>query len=251
MSPRTALIVGNWKMYKTPSETTALVKEILSGLNSCAGRRVVVCPPFPCLPAAAAAAAGSTLGLGAQNVSPEEEGAYTGEVSVRMLADIGVQYVICGHSERRNLFGETDEIVRKKAARVLSAGLTPIVCVGENLAQREASETVNVVNRQVTASLEGLAGSLGRIVIAYEPVWAIGTGRNATPAQAQEVHAFIRKRLTEMAGGPVPGTPILYGGSVKPENIDELMRAPDIDGVLVGGASLNAASFLRIAGFRP
>jgi len=251
MKDRIPLIVGNWKMYKTPSESAAFVRELLPGLAGLADRRVVVCPPFPCLPAVAAIVRGTPLGLGAQNVSAEEEGAYTGEVSVGMLADLGVQYVICGHSERRTLFGEDDGVVRRKVERVVGAGLTPILCVGENLSQREADETVSVVDRQVTAALAGLAGDLDRIVVAYEPVWAIGTGRTATAEQAQEVHAFIRRRLAELAGGRTPATPVLYGGSVKPENIDELMRAPDIDGVLVGGASLHAASFLRIARFQP
>jgi triosephosphate isomerase (TIM) len=250
---RRPLLAGNWKMYKGTGEAGALARGILAGLGDAPrSRDVVVAPPFTSLPAAAEALRGSAIGLAAQNMHAENEGAFTGEVSPLMLRDVGCTHVILGHSERRQLFGETDEGVAKKTEAAFRHGLTPIACVGETLAERESSRTHEVVERQTERALRGLsADQVAALVIAYEPVWAIGTGRTATPTQAQEVHAFIRGQVTRSHGEPAArAARILYGGSVKPDNIDALMAEADVDGALVGGASLTVDSFLRIVHFR-
>ena len=244
MEMRTTVVAGNWKMNKTASETTALIEAIKKETE---GTRVeiVVCPPFTNLKDAAAACAGSHVKLGAQNVHWEASGAYTGEVSAEMLTDLGVTHVIIGHSERRQYFGETDETVNTRVKAALAAGLVPIVCVGETLEERDASQMDKVVIRQVKLGLADV--DVGKVIIAYEPVWAIGTGRTATPAQAQEAHALIRRTLAEIAGGDIANSVrIQYGGSMKPDNAKELMSQPDIDGGLIGGAALKADSFAAI-----
>jgi triosephosphate isomerase (TIM) len=249
---RKPVLAGNWKMYKTASEARRLAEEIRAGIGSfLATREVVVAPPFTSIPAVAAVLAGSGLGVAGQNLHPEKEGAFTGEVSPPMLKDAGCSHVIVGHSERRQLFGETDEGVAKKAAAALAHGLTPIVCVGETLVERESGRTMEVVERQVERALRTLSpDQVPAIVVAYEPVWAIGTGKVATPEQAQEVHDFVRRLVDRSHGTPsARGLRILYGGSVKPDNIAVLMSQTDIDGALVGGASLTAASFLKIVGY--
>ena len=247
---RVVLMVGNWKMHKTAAEAAALVEGLKPFVAGGRDLEVVVCPPFTGLAAAARALAGSAIGLGAQNLHWEKEGAFTGEVSAPMLVEMGCGYVIVGHSERRQHFGETDEIVQRKARAAVAAGLRPIVCVGESLREREAGTTFDVLDAQVKGGLRGLSGDSG-IVVAYEPVWAIGTGRTATPAQAQEAHAFLRK-LVEGIWSPAAAaaTRVLYGGSVKPDNVRDLMIQPDVDGALVGGASLDPNSFGKIVRFR-
>jgi triosephosphate isomerase len=245
---RKKFVCGNWKMHKTSAEARALVAE-LRGLAEGLAEKVdvAVAPPFTALAAAAEALRGSKIQLAAQNVHAEPQGAFTGEVSAAMLAESGCRHVIVGHSERRQLFGETDEGVRKKVGAVLAAGMRPIVCVGETLAEREAGKTLEVVGRQVRGGLSGLpANVLAALTVAYEPVWAIGTGKTATTAQAQEVHAAIRALLRELAAGVADQVRIQYGGSVKPDNAAELMAQPDVDGALVGGASLKAADFSQI-----
>ena len=237
-------------MYKTVPEAVALVAELRAGITR-GDVDVVLGPPFTALHAVAAAVKGTAIGVAAQNMSAEIEGAFTGEVSPLMLKDAGCSHVILGHSERRQLFGETDEGVAKKTEAAFRHGLTPITCVGETLAERESDRTNEVVDRQTERALRGLsADQVAALVIAYEPVWAIGTGRTATPAQAQEVHAFIRGLVTRSHGEPAArAVRILYGGSVKPDNIGALMARADIDGALVGGASLTAPSFLKIVDF--
>jgi len=244
---RQKFVCGNWKMHKTVAEATALVKELAAGLAGERRVQVAVAPAFTALAAAQSALSGTPVELCAQDVHWEAQGAFTGEISAAMLAEVGVRHVIVGHSERRQLFGETDESVRKKVGAVLAAGLRPILCVGETLAEREANRTLDVVGRQVRAGLAGLREEpMAAITIAYEPVWAIGTGKTATTAQAQEVHAAIRALLRELAGGVAGEVRIQYGGSVKPDNAAELLAQPDVDGALVGGASLKAASLLAI-----
>jgi triosephosphate isomerase len=246
---RTKFVCGNWKMHKTAAEAVALVKELADGLGDAAGKvQVAVAPPYTALHAVAQAIGhGGKLELAAQNVHWEAQGAFTGEVSAAMLADACCTHCIVGHSERRQLFGETDESVRKKIGALLGANVRPILCVGETLAEREADRTLEVVDRQVRGGLVGLPGTvLAGITVAYEPVWAIGTGRTATSAQAQEVHAAIRKILRELGGSVADQIRIQYGGSVKPDNAEELMSQPDVDGALVGGASLKAKDFLAI-----
>jgi triosephosphate isomerase len=246
---RHPLIAGNWKLYKTIGEALSLVKEVRAGLaERPADADALVAPPFTALQAVAEALRGSGILLAAQNMHWEKEGAFTGEVSAAMLRDLGCSHVILGHSERRQLFGESDEGVGRKARAACDHGLTPILCVGETLAEREADRTFEVVERQVERALRALTpDELAGSVIAYEPVWAIGTGRAATPEQAQEVQAFIRKRAAASHGDAVASAVrILYGGSVKPDNIAALMAQPDIDGALVGGACLKADSFLKI-----
>jgi triosephosphate isomerase len=245
---RKKFVCGNWKMHKTSAEARALVKELRGLAEGLAEKvEVAVAPPFTALAAAAEALQGSKIQLAAQNVHPEPQGAFTGEVSAPMLAEVGCRHVIVGHSERRQLFDETDEGVRRKAGAVLAAGMRPIVCVGETLAEREAGRTLEVVGRQVRGGLAGLpATAVSALTLAYEPVWAIGTGKTATAAQAQEVHAAIRALLRELAGGVADQVRIQYGGSVKPDNAAELMSQPDVDGALVGGASLKAADFSQI-----
>jgi triosephosphate isomerase len=251
MNPnRKPIIAGNWKMYKTAAEALALVsalKKELAGVKEL-DVEAVVCPPFTSLYAVSAILQDSDIKLGAQNVHWEKEGAYTGEVAAPMLKELYVRYAIVGHSERRQYFGETNEGVNKRAKAALAQQIRPIVCVGETLAQREAGQTEAVVRDHVTGGLAGFTkNDMLETVIAYEPVWAIGTGKTATPQQAQEVHAFIRELLTAMFDSAVAGqVRIQYGGSVKPANAKELLAQPDIDGALVGGASLDAKGFAEI-----
>ncbi|MBF0122815.1 MAG: triose-phosphate isomerase [Candidatus Omnitrophica bacterium] len=245
---RKKIIAGNWKMYKTAVEATDLVNGLKKELSGTTAVDVVLCPPFVYVASAVEITQGTNIAIGGQNVYWEEFGAFTGEVSGPMLTSLGVKYVIVGHSERRQYFGETNETVNNRAKAALKAGLKPIVCVGENLAEREGGKTFDVVKNHVTGSLAGLTKEdMLRVVIAYEPVWAIGTGKTATSAQAQEVHAFIRDLLQKMFDkATADATRIQYGGSVKPENTAELMGQPDIDGALVGGASLKVDSFTAI-----
>jgi len=244
---RRSFVCGNWKMHKTTAEAVALVRELRSRLPEL-GVQVAVAPPFTALAPVKSALLGSPVQLFSQTCHFEKQGAFTGEVSAAMLAEVGCDGVILGHSERRTLFGETDELVKKKLRAAQEAGLHAIVCVGETLAEREANKTWEVVSRQVRAALEGLAAAqLEKVTLAYEPVWAIGTGRNATSAQAQEVHGLMRGLVREMAGQvAAEALRIQYGGSVKPENAAELMGQPDVDGALVGGAALKADDFARI-----
>jgi triosephosphate isomerase (TIM) len=245
---RIKFVCGNWKMFKTAGEARDLVRALAPLVEDAAGRvQIAVAPPFTALAAVADAVRGTRIEVAAQNVHFEKQGAFTGEISAGMLADLGVKHGIIGHSERRQLFGETDEGVRKKAVALLEAGILPIVCVGETLQEREAGRTLDVVSRQVRAALQGLSPQdVSRLTVAYEPVWAIGTGKTATTAQAQEVHAALRKLLAELAGGVADLVRIQYGGSVKPDNAAELMSQPDVDGALVGGASLKATDFSQI-----
>jgi triosephosphate isomerase (TIM) len=244
---RKKIVAGNWKMNKTLADAERLTRDIKSQLAGSREVDVVLCPPFTALKAVGEALSDSFIKLGAQNMHWATEGAYTGEISASMLRDIYCHYVILGHSERRSYFGETDEIVNRKAKAALAANLTPIVCVGETLEQREGGQMEAVVKGQVRGSLAGLGEDLGRVVIAYEPVWAIGTGRTASPAQAQEVHALIRSTLAEIGGADTGAAMrIQYGGSVKASNAKELFGQPDIDGGLIGGAALDAHSFVEI-----
>lgn len=248
---RRPLLAANWKMHKTLAEAEALASDLRERLKDVAGRDVVLCVPFLYVEAVAQLLLDSEIGAGAQNLFWEEKGAFTGEISGPMLKSVGCDYVIAGHSERRQYFGEANQDVNKKAKAALKAGLTPIVCVGETLEQREDGVTESVVTTQIHESLDGLnKGDMLGTVIAYEPIWAIGTGRTATPEQAQEVHSLIRSLLGQTFGGDVAEqVRVLYGGSIKPENIYELMRQPDIDGGLVGGASLDGSSFEKIVRF--
>lgn len=241
---RRPIIAGNWKMYKTPSEAADFVKALKPLVSDVHDRTIVVCPPFPALKDVSDEICDSNVELGAQDLFWEDEGAYTGEVSAPMLKAVGCQYVIIGHSERRQYFGETDETVNKKLFASLKHKLFPIVCIGETLEQREKGATFKIIEKQIKEGTKELGTrDWGLIIIAYEPVWAIGTGKTATPEQAQEVHAFIRKLLPKEAAQDIR---ILYGGSVKPENVKELMAQPDIDGGLVGGASLKVDSFVKL-----
>ncbi|MDC0708580.1 triose-phosphate isomerase [Stigmatella sp. ncwal1] len=246
---RRKIIAGNWKMNKTVPEALALVRE-LRGVVSALGDKVelVIAPPFVALHSVAQAIEDSNLKLAAQNCHWEVSGAFTGEVAAPMLKEVGCAYVIVGHSERRQFFGETDETVNKRSRAVLKAGMVPIICVGETLAEREGNQTLEVVERQVKGALAGFsAADVARFVLAYEPVWAIGTGRTATSAQAQEVHVAIRSQLARLYDGAAAGqVRIQYGGSVKPDNAAELLGQPDVDGALVGGASLKAGDFAAI-----
>jgi triosephosphate isomerase (TIM) len=245
---RTPIIAGNWKMYKTVAETVKYVKEFRSLVRDVTGVEIVLAPPFTALHAAAEAARASNIAIAAQDCFWEREGAYTGEISAVMVREAGAEHVIVGHSERRTHFGETDATVNRKVAAAFAAGLTPIACIGETLDQRERNETFDVLDRQIKQGLDGLASEqVGLLVIAYEPVWAIGTGRNATPAQAAEAHGHIRKRLRQWFGSEAAELcHVLYGGSVKPDNIGELIALPDVDGALVGGASLDLRAFFEI-----
>jgi len=245
---RKPIIAGNWKLNKTSREAIVLVEELKREVVDIETVDIVVCPPFTALESVSEVLTDSNIALGAQNVYWADSGAFTGEISAPMLKDFGVTYVIVGHSERRQFFGETNATVNKRVRAVLSHGLTPIVCVGENLAEREGNKTFDVVKDHCGGSLAGLtAEEAKKIVVAYEPVWAIGTGKTASPQQAQEVHAFIRqlleKTFSKDAGQSIR---IQYGGSVTPENIASLIGQPDIDGALVGGASLKAPSFAAI-----
>jgi triosephosphate isomerase len=244
---RSKFIAGNWKMNKTVAEAVALATAVKSGFTSKPGVMAAVCPVFTALDAVGKVLAGSKIELGAQNMHWEKDGAFTGEVAASMLTELKCSCVILGHSERRTMFGETDAIVNRKAKAALAAGLKPIVCVGETLEQRKSDKTYDVITEQVLGSLADLGGTLDKIVIAYEPVWAIGTGLTASPAQAQEVHALIRKLLTRVGGEDAAQRVLIqYGGSMKPDNAKELLAQPDIDGGLIGGAALKAESFLAI-----
>jgi triosephosphate isomerase len=246
------MIAGNWKMYKTVTEAVQTARE-LSGLV--AGQdavEIMIAPPFTALAPVSEALSGSPVALGAQNCHWEAEGAFTGEISVAMLASAGCRYVIIGHSERRQYFGENDRSVNRKLKAILQNGLAPVLCIGETESQRDQNQTFSVLDKQVKNGLEGLlANELQPLVVAYEPVWAIGTGKTATPEQAQEVHKYVRGLLAEAIDAGLAGsTRILYGGSVKPGNIVELMAMPDIDGALVGGASLDASTFSQIVNYK-
>jgi len=245
---RRPIIVGNWKMYKDVNEAIELANNIKRAVFDVDSVEIVICPPFIDLGDVGEMLVETNIALGAQNCYWEEEGAFTGEVSPKMLKSVGCRYVIIGHSERRKYFGETNETVNRKIRAVSDSGLIPIMCVGEVLEEREANKTLEVVRTQVTEGLKGFDEQyLEHLVIAYEPVWAIGTGRTATPEQAQEVHAMIRGLLKELYSEPFAESKcILYGGSVKPENIEALMKEEDIDGGLIGGASLKSDSFVDI-----
>lgn len=245
---RKPVIAGNWKMHKTIKESIELVNSLKRELVDIDAAEIIVCPVYTALSDVADVLTDSNIALGAQNVYWETSGAFTGEVSAVMLKSAGCKYVIIGHSERRKYFNESDMTVNKRIKAAINSGLIPIVCVGETLDQREAGKTIDVVRGQLAGGLEGLdKETLLKIIIAYEPVWAIGTGKTATPEQAQEVHGFIRKWLADNCSQDISGSlRILYGGSVKPANIKELMRQEDIDGALVGGASLDSASFTEI-----
>ena len=246
---RRAIVAGNWKMYGSRAENTQLIEELLARLPSQPAATCVVCPPFVYLQEVGRMLRGSHLSLGAQDTCADAQGAFTGEVSAAMLKDVGCEYVIVGHSERRLLYRESDQLIARKFAAAHARGLIPIVCVGEQLADREMGRTSEVIARQLDVVLELCgAGALEQAVVAYEPVWAIGTGRNATPEQAQEVHAFIRARIAARDARIAEATRILYGGSVKAGNAAELFAMPDVDGGLIGGASLKADEFLSILG---
>jgi triosephosphate isomerase len=245
---RIPFIAGNWKMYKTVADAVKYVKEFRVMVKDIDDVEIVVAPPFTALHAAAEAARNSNVGVGAQDLFWEREGAFTGEVSGAFVREAGAEYVIVGHSERRTHFGETDASVNRKTAAAFAASLTPIVCIGETLDQRERNDTFGVLDRQIKEGLAGITGEqLGQLVIAYEPVWAIGTGRNATPSQAAEAHGHIRARLRQWFGADAADAcHVIYGGSVKPDNIRDLVSQPDVDGALVGGASLDVKSFFDI-----
>jgi len=249
---RTPLIAGNWKMHKTVREAISLGEALLAGLGSVPDREVLVCPPFTTLQPLSSLLAGTPIALGAQDVFYEPQGAYTGAISALMLSDVGCRYVIVGHSERRQHFGDDDVVVNCKLRAALDGGLKPILCVGESKTQRDAGAAEQAVVSQVQVALTDItAAQLTQLVIAYEPIWAIGTGDTATPNDAQTMHAGIRSTLAALYTPEMAGSVrIQYGGSVKPDNVDELMAQPDIDGALVGGASLRADSFLRIIHFR-
>jgi triosephosphate isomerase len=244
---RTPIIAGNWKMFKTEMEAVDFAKKLKPLVKDISDRIIVICPPSPLISKVCDVVCDSNIAVGGQNLYWEDQGAFTGEVSAKMLKSVGCKYVIIGHSERRQYFGETDETVNKKLLKALEGKLNPIVCVGERLEQREKGETFKVVETQVKGAIKSIkTEDWDSITIAYEPVWAIGTGKTATPEQAQEVHAYIRKLLPKEVAGK---TRILYGGSVKPENIKALMAQPDIDGGLVGGASLKVDSFEKLIKF--
>jgi len=236
-------------MFTSSATAEKLAAEVVKGIAGESRITIAVCPPFPYLERVAAAVCGSLVELGAQNLYPEKEGAFTGEVSPTMLVDVGCKHVILGHSERRHKLGETDAFINRKVHAALTAGLHVILCVGETLDEREANQTEKVLDTQLMNGLAGVsAESLTRLVLAYEPVWAIGTGKNATPAQAQEAHAFLRRRVGDLSGSKAAENLLVqYGGSVKPDNARSLLGQPDVDGALVGGASLQAGQFLDIA----
>lgn len=248
---RIPVIAGNWKMFKTQKEAADTISALRAEVDNAAGVEVVVCPTYTSLAASAAVLKGSTIGLGAQNVHYADEGAFTGELSTGMLIDAGCSYVIIGHSERRQYFNESDEFIGKKLAKILTTELIPILCCGETLEEREAGQVESVVLGQLKNAMAGLTEEiLSRIIIAYEPVWAIGTGKTATPEMAEEVHAMIRNWMARAYSASLSDSVrILYGGSVKPGNISELMSQADIDGALVGGASLDASTFAQIVKF--
>ena len=245
---RIPFIAGNWKMFKTVHEAVLFVKELRSTVKDAIGVEIVVAPPFTAIHAAAEAARNTNIGVAAQDLYWEREGAFTGEVSAAMIKEAGAEYAIIGHSERRRLFGETDAIVNRKTQAAIAGGLTPIVCIGETLEERERDLTLAVLDRQIKDGLDALgAEQVADLVVAYEPVWAIGTGRNATAAQAGEAHAHIRMRIRQWFGADAADRcHVIYGGSVKPDNIREIIAEPDVDGALVGGASLDVNSFADI-----
>src|SRR5262245_49180591 len=242
---RIPFIAGNWKMFKTVQEAVFFLKELKLVVKDVKDVEIVVAPPFTAVHAVAEAARNTNIGVAAQNLYWEKEGAFTGEVAPGMVKEAGAEYVIIGHSERRRLFGETDAIVNRKVVAAMAAELPPIVCIGETLEEREANATLAILDRQLKDGLDGIGGArIAELVIAYEPVWAIGTGRNATAAQAQEAHAHIRTRLRQWFGAEAADRcHVIYGGSVKPDNIADLVREADVDGALVGGASLDLRSF--------
>ena len=245
---RVPVFAANWKMYKTVHDAVAFVREFSVLAKTVNRAEIILAPPFTAIAAAAEAARNTNIDIAAQNVYFERDGAFTGEISATMISSAGATHVIVGHSERRRLFGDTDEWVNRKARAALAAELTPIICIGETLAEREQGQTLAVLDRQIRAGLDGLsAEQIGGSLIAYEPVWAIGTGKNATPAEADEAHRHIRSRLRQWFGGAAADPcRILYGGSVKPDNIRDLIGLPDVDGALVGGASLEVRSFFEI-----
>lgn len=245
---RIPAIAANWKMFKTTHEALAYVRELGAQIKDVSGVEIIIAPPFTAIATAAEAARNTAIGIAGQNMSAEKEGAFTGEISATMLKDAGAAYVILGHSERRKLYGETDALVNRKVHAALAAELIPIVCVGETLEERDGGQMPAVLDRQLKDGLDGLNGDqVAGLIIAYEPVWAIGTGRNATPEQADEAHRHIRMRLRQWFGATAADAcRIQYGGSVKPDNITALVALPDVDGALVGGASLNVASFVDI-----
>ncbi|MHB1424115.1 MAG: triose-phosphate isomerase [Gemmataceae bacterium] len=245
---RTKFVAGNWKMFTNKAAARQLAAAVVKGLGDEQRVAVAVCPPFPYLSAVAEVLAGSRVALGAQNCYHEKEGAFTGEVSPAMLVDVGCRYVILGHSERRHKLGETDAFINRKVHAALTVGLEVILCLGETLEERQAKRTETVLETQLHGSLAGIdAAALCRVVLAYEPVWAIGTGQNATPEQAQQAHAFLRGQIRQRFGEEAAsGLPIQYGGSIKPDNAASLFRQADVDGGLIGGASLNADHFLAI-----
>jgi triosephosphate isomerase len=247
---RTPFIAGNWKMYKSVAETVKFVKELRGRVKDVADVELVVAPPFTAIHAAAEAARNSNVAIAGQDVYWETEGAFTGEIGAPMLREAGAEYAIVGHSERRTLFGETDASVNRKTLAAFAAELTPIVCIGETLDERERGETFAVLDRQIARGLDGLTdGQVQQLVVAYEPVWAIGTGRNATPGQAAEAHAHIRTYLrTQFGPDAAEQCHVIYGGSVKPANAAELLAQEDVDGALVGGASLDLEGFVQIIG---
>ncbi|MBM4443573.1 MAG: triose-phosphate isomerase [Candidatus Rokubacteria bacterium] len=245
---RTPLIIGNWKMHGLQAEARALATGVRDGLKRKVAATVAVCPAFTALPAVAETLAGSTVAVGAQNCHPEPAGAHTGEISIPMLKELGCRYILVGHSERRKEMGETDEQINRKVQAVLAEGLIPVVCVGETAEERRQGLTFTTVEGQLRAGLAGIAADgVARLVLAYEPVWAIGTGVNATPAQAAEVHGYLRGLLSELSSKETAqGISIVYGGSVKADNAQSLLAEPEIDGALVGGASLKATEFIGI-----
>ena len=245
---RIPFIAANWKMHKTVHEAVVFVKEFRSLVKDIEDVEIVVAPAFTAVHAAAEAARNSRVGIAAQNLHWEKQGAFTGEISAQMAREAGAEYVIIGHSERRQFFGETDQSVNRKLGAALGAGLIPIVCIGETLEEREGNRTLDVLDRQIKDGFDGITGDqVAGLVVAYEPVWAIGTGRTATAAQAQEAHAHIRQRLRQWFGGPAADQcHVIYGGSVKPENTADLVGQPDVDGALVGGASLDVKGFFEI-----
>src|SRR5262245_10435291 len=242
---RTPFIAGNWKMFKTVTEAVVFAKELKSVVKDVVDVEIVIAPPFTAIHSIAEALRNTNVGVSGQDVYWEKEGAFTGEVSAAMLREAGAEYTIIGHSERRRLFGETDATVNRKIFAAIGAGLTPIVCVGETLEERERNETLTVLDRQIKDGFDGLTSDqVGELVVAYEPVWAIGTGRDATAAEAEEAHAHVRMRLRQWFGAEAADRcHVIYGGSVKPDNIADLIREPDVDGALVGGASLDLRSF--------
>jgi triosephosphate isomerase len=248
---RSSFIAGNWKMHKTVRESVDFARVLVNKCVASADRSVVIAPPFPALYAVAEALKGSEIHLSAQNLHEHPAGAYTGEVSAGMLIDAGCEYVIVGHSERRTFFGEKNDVINKKLKTAISFGLKPIFCIGETLGEREAGKTFSIIEQQIKEGLNNLiTDDIRRVVIAYEPVWAIGTGKTATPEQAQDVHAYIRDTMGKTYGEELSGfIAVIYGGSVNPDTISGLMAQPDIDGALVGGASLDLESFIRIIQF--